>query len=164
MKNIFFNFLKLLTICVIPLNCYSQQLSDIPTAVMQKVKNYCNSLNRIDYFSDSYIFDLANRQQMDPSTIRVYKVEFSPLLFKSNDDNTNFNLFTGRCNVTFAHAKGVHYDSFRIPTDLDYKYNIVSRKPTPPQEDSKKDYSSDYPNLYTPPGFIRNKRGALVYY
>jgi len=33
-----------------------------------------------------------------------------------------------------------------------------------PEEDSKKDYRADFPTLYTPPGFIRNKRGDLIYY
>lgn len=31
-------------------------------------------------------------------------------------------------------------------------------------DDSKKDYRADFPTLYTPPGFIRNKRGDLIYY
>lgn len=31
-------------------------------------------------------------------------------------------------------------------------------------DDSRKDYRADFPNLYTPPGFIRNKRGDLIYY
>lgn len=33
-----------------------------------------------------------------------------------------------------------------------------------PEEESKKDYRADFPTLYTPPGFIRNKRGDLIYY
>ena len=31
-------------------------------------------------------------------------------------------------------------------------------------DESKKDYRADFPTLYTPPGFIRNKRGDLIYY
>lgn len=31
-------------------------------------------------------------------------------------------------------------------------------------EEGKKDYRDDFPTLYTPPGFIRNKRGDLIYY
>lgn len=31
-------------------------------------------------------------------------------------------------------------------------------------DDSRKDYRADFPNLYTPKGYIRNKRGELVYY
>jgi len=31
-------------------------------------------------------------------------------------------------------------------------------------QDDRKDYRADFPNLYTPPGFIRNKRGDLIYY
>jgi hypothetical protein len=31
-------------------------------------------------------------------------------------------------------------------------------------DEDKKDYRADFPTLYTPPGFIRNKRGDLIYY
>lgn len=38
------------------------------------------------------------------------------------------------------------------------------KKPTAAPEEDKKDYRANFPNLYTPPGFIRNKRGDLIYY
>jgi hypothetical protein len=31
-------------------------------------------------------------------------------------------------------------------------------------EPEQKDYRANFPDRYTPPGFIRNKRGELVYY
>lgn len=36
--------------------------------------------------------------------------------------------------------------------------------PASSEEDSRKDYRANFPTLYTPPGFIRNKRGDLIYY
>lgn len=158
------NFTKLFLIFITPIYCYSQQLSEIPASVNQKAKEYCNGLSNINSFSGNYKIDLANRYQIDPSSIRVYSYEYRPSVAQTGDDNFTFNYFTAYCKVIFAHPKGVHEDTFYIPNNLTYKYNIVKRKPVPPEEQSKKDYRDDFPNLYTPPGFIRNKRGDLVYY
>ena len=156
--------LKIFLIYASPFYCYSQQLSDIPAAVIQKANDYCISIGHINSYPDSYKFDLANRQQMDPSTIKVYKVEFSPRLFENNDENYNFYHFTGFCKVTFTHVKGVHYDSFRLPVNLDYKYNFVKRRPAPPEPPPD---TNDYRNQcsgYTPPGYRRKKNCDLIYY
>jgi len=42
--------------------------------------------------------------------------------------------------------------------------NTSDKQPAAAPAEDKKDYRADFPNLYTPPGFIRNKRGDLIYY
>ena len=46
-------------------------------------------------------------------------------------------------------------------TDID---NSSDKPATAEPADDRKDYRADFPTLYTPPGFIRNKRGDLIYY
>lgn len=55
------------------------------------------------------------------------------------------------------------------PTKPDPKKDIGGTSTPPEKKDDKEgmpqqDYSKDYPDRYTPPGMIRNKRGNLVYY
>jgi hypothetical protein len=51
----------------------------------------------------------------------------------------------------------------------DPKKEIGATSTPPAKKDDKEgmpqqDFSKDYPDRYTPPGMIRNKRGNLVYY
>lgn len=55
------------------------------------------------------------------------------------------------------------------PAKTDPKKEIGATSTPPEKKDDKQgmpqqDYSKDYPDRYTPPGMIRNKRGNLVYY
>jgi hypothetical protein len=55
------------------------------------------------------------------------------------------------------------------PVKPDPKKDIGGTSNPPEKKDDKeglpqKDFSKDYPDRYTPPGMIRNKRGNLVYY
>jgi hypothetical protein len=55
------------------------------------------------------------------------------------------------------------------PVKPDPKKDIGGTSNPPEKKDDKEglpqqDFSKDYPDRYTPPGMIRNKRGNLVYY
>jgi hypothetical protein len=59
--------------------------------------------------------------------------------------------------------------STSTPTPADPKKDIGGTSTPLAKKDDKEgmpqqDFSKDYPDRYTPPGMIRNKRGNLVYY
>jgi hypothetical protein len=165
------------------LSCHSQQLSDIPASVSQRAIDYCNRLSNIGSFSTNYKIDLANKYQVDPSSIRVYSFEYRPSVSKHGEDanyffsffnskcnvifahpkedaNYFFSFFNSKCNVIFAHPKGVHEENFPIP--IEYKYNLVKKQPATEPSQDMKDYRNECSG-FTPKNMRRNKWCELVY-
>jgi hypothetical protein len=132
---------------------------------------WCNTIN-IEDFTKEFLAELANQLQVDPRSFRIYNRETHSVEEHSGGilqtAPGEMAISKGVCKISISHSKGVYTYLGNFPEKLWVSFRKPGQKrepaPPPPPQESKKDYSKDYPHLYTPPGMIRNKRGQLVYY
>jgi hypothetical protein len=155
--------LKTIAIFSISLGTAQAQVysNKLPGEEFERRQRHCQTFTLKDFTQD-FIFELSNRLQVDPASIRLHSARFEPsiALFGGNGDNGVW-LINGVCEIFLAHPKGVHKEDRPLPRNLWYGIRIEQKEAPVVRE--TEDYRDQCKGKYTPQGWRRNKWCELVY-